>query len=92
MKTQQTKPVSLIEGGKDEWEMTEDYRKNVTRIVRDVSDKYSALLTNEKNWIKRLLIKIRLTVDIERKVNALSSLRNLHATNTTGLKLISWPE
>lgn len=89
MKTKQTKPVNLVDGGKDEWEMTEEYRNNVTRIVNEVSDKYSALLTNEKNWIKRLLLKIRRTVEIERKINALSSLRNLHGKDGTGLKLTS---
>lgn len=34
MKTKQTKPVSLIEGGKDEWEMTEEYRNNEARIIK----------------------------------------------------------
>ena len=92
MKTKQTKPVNLVDGGKDEWEMTEEYRKTVTRIVEEVSDKYSILLTNEKNWIKRLLIKVRLEIEIKRKIDALSSPRNLHANGSTGLKLASSPD
>jgi hypothetical protein len=92
MKTKQTKPVNLVEGGKDEWEMTEAYRRNVTRIVRGVSDKYSVLLINEKRWIKRLLIKVRLEIEIERKIDALSSPRNLHGKDATGLMLTSSPD
>ena len=92
MKIKQTKPVSLIDGGKDEWEMTEEYRKTVTRIVEEVSDKYSLLLTNEKSWIKRLLIRVRLQIEIKRRLDALSSPRNLHGKDATGLKLTSSPD
>jgi hypothetical protein len=54
MKTKPMKPVSLIEGGREEWESTEEYRNRLISIIKEVSDKYSAGLTNEKNVEKKI--------------------------------------
>lgn len=85
MKTKQPKPVSLIECGKDEWESTNEYRIKVDRIVKEVTDKYSEALLNERNWFKRLLIKVRIELETRKRINGLSSMKNLHATDNPGI-------
>ena len=78
MKTKQTNQINLFDGGKDEWEQTDEYRNRSNKIVKVVTEKYSTSLTNEKNWLKRLLIKIKLKREIQRLINELSSFKNLH--------------
>lgn len=85
MKSRQIKPVNLVEGGKEEWETTDEYRAKVNKIIKDVTDKYSPTLLNENNWVKRLLIKVRLKVEIRKRIQELSSLKNLHAADTAML-------
>src|SRR5688500_1975452 len=67
MKTKQSKPVSHIECGKDEWESTNEYRIKVDRIVKEVTDKYSEALLNERRWFKRLLIKDRIELETRKR-------------------------
>ena len=81
MKSNQIKPVNLVEGGKDEWEATSEYRVKINKIIKEVTDQYSPALVNENNWGKRLLIKIRLKIEIRKKIQELSSLKNLHAAD-----------
>ena len=81
MKSNQIKPVNLVEGGKDEWEATSEYRVKINKIIKEVTDKYSPALVNENNWVKKLLIKIRLKIKIRKKIQELSSLKNLHAAD-----------
>ena len=78
MKAKQTNQINLFDGGKDEWEQTDEYRNRSNKIVKVVTEKYSTSLTNEKNWLKRLLIKIKLKREIQRLINELSSFKNLH--------------
>jgi hypothetical protein len=78
MKTKHTNQINLFDGGKDKWEQTEEYRNRSNKIVKEVTVKYSTSLTNEKNWLKRLLIKIKLKREIRTLINELSSLKNLH--------------
>lgn len=78
MKTRQTNLINLFDGGKDEWEQTEEYRNKSNKIVKEVTDKYSTRLSSERNWLKRLLIKIKLKREIQKQINALSSIKNLH--------------
>jgi hypothetical protein len=78
MKAKQARRISLTADGKDEWEMTEEYKDKVAKIIIEVRDKYSVVLLNERNWIKRFLMKLRFEIEIGRKINELSSPRNLH--------------
>ena len=79
MKTKQPKPINLVEGGNHEWEGTDQFREKVREIVREITDEYSTRLLNERSWIKRLVIMLRLKIEIEKRINKLSSPRNLHA-------------
>jgi hypothetical protein len=78
MKAKHTNQINLFDGGKEEWEQTDEYKNRSNKILKEVTDKYSTSLSNEKNWFKRLVIKIKLKREIQRLINELSSLKNLH--------------
>ena len=78
MKVRQRTRISLTADGKDVWEQTEAYKKNVAKIEKEVAEKYSNVLSAEKNWIKRFLIRIRVQVEIANRIDEVSSSRNLH--------------
>lgn len=71
--------INIIENGRNEWEMTDEYNDKVRKIVEEITARYSLQLLNEKNWIRRLVIKIRLELEISKRISELSSSRNLHA-------------
>src|SRR5688500_1366860 len=85
MKLIQRKPMSLREGGKDEWEQTEEYREKVATITKEVRDSYSTMLSTQKSWIGRLVIKLKQTMEIKRRISELSSFKNLHAIGGSSL-------
>lgn len=72
---------NLIEGGRDEFERTNEFVNKVAEIKKDVAEKYSLTISNERNWLRRLFIKIKLEIEIRKRIQALSSLKNLHAIN-----------
>ena len=76
-----TKPFNLIDGGKERLEQTSEFQNKVDEIRKELSEKYSLTILNEKNWIKRLLIKIRLRIEIRKRIKELSSFKNLHFIN-----------
>ena len=78
MKVRQRTRISLTADGKDVWEQTEAYKENVAKIEKEVAEKYSNVLSAEKNWIKRFLIRIRVQVEIANRIDEVSSSRNLH--------------
>ncbi len=77
MKTKQSEQNNLVEGGRENWEGTDEFQRKVEEIVKELTAKYSPALSNERNWAKRLLIKVRLKIEIRKKIAELSSLRNL---------------
>ncbi len=81
MKTKHTRQINLIEGGGEKLEQTSEFQKKVDDIKKELTDKYSLTILNEKNWIKRLLIKIRLRIEIRKKIEELISLKNLYIIN-----------
>lgn len=70
----------LRDGGKTAWEMTSEYGEKVRSIVREVNEQFAPALLNERSWIKRLLLRYRRFREIERRIDVLSSPRNLHLT------------
>ena len=68
----------LFEGGKDEFEKTREFISKAKAIRETLSETYSVTLSSEKNWFRRLLIKVKLEMEIRRQIQALSSLKNLH--------------
>ena len=79
MKSTPRKPMNLREGGMDAWEETDEYKEKIATITKEVRDKYSTMLAMEKSWIKRLILKLKESKEIRRRISELSSLRNLHA-------------
>jgi type III secretory pathway component EscV len=82
MKTKKTNKLKLHEGGRDEFEGTDEFINKVEEIRKDLTEKYSQKLSNERNWVRRFSIKVKLEVEIRKRIRALSSLKNLHAINT----------
>ena len=80
MKATPRNPLNLREGGIDAWEETHEYKEKVAKIIKEVRDKYSAMLTAEKSWIRRLVLKLKESNEIRRSLSELSSPKNLHAT------------
>jgi len=81
MKTKPTEQFNLIEGGRESLENTSEFIKKVDEIKKEVTSKYSLIIVNEKKWVKRLLIKIKLQIEIRKRIQQLSSLKNLHIIN-----------
>jgi len=81
MRTRQTRPINLIEGGREKFERTREFRRKVGEIRKELTDKYSLTILNEKNWLKRLIIKFKLQLEIYKRIEELSSLKNLHIVN-----------
>ena len=65
-------------GGKERLENTNEFKRKVEEINRDVRNKYSLALLNEKNWTSRIFIFIKRKIEIRRRIAELSSLKNLH--------------
>jgi len=68
----------VIAGGRANWEKTSEFQNKKDAIIKALTDQYALSISNEKHWIKRLLLKIRLRIETRRKLEELSSLRNLH--------------
>ena len=71
----------LIEGGRDEFERTNEFRNKIEEVRKDVTDKYLPILSSERNWLGRLFIKIKIEIEIRKRIQALSSPKNLHVVN-----------
>lgn len=70
--------IRIIADGRERFERTTEFERKVTEIKKEVKDKYSLILLEERSWIKRLVIRIKLNVEIRRKIAELSSDKNLH--------------
>jgi hypothetical protein len=81
MKTKRAGKTNLFEGGRESLENTKEFKRKVEEINREVRDKYSPALLNEKNWAKRILITVRRQIEIRKRIAELSSLRNLHTAH-----------
>ena len=79
MKTTRPDKFNLIEGGKDVFERTNEFVNKVSEIRKELTDEYSMILSNERNWVRSLLIKIKLEIAIRKRIQTLSSFKNLHA-------------
>ena len=80
MKIKTIRKINLIDEGKANWERTDEFNKKVNEIRRELLDKYSPVLSIEINWFKRQIIKIRLWLEMKKKIDELSSWKNLHMT------------
>jgi hypothetical protein len=81
METNKPDKFKLIEGGRDEFERTSEFAIKVGEIKKELKDKYSLALPSERGWVRRLLLKINLEIEIRKRIQALNSWKNLHAIN-----------
>jgi len=81
METSNPDKFKLIEGGRDEFERTNEFRNKVEEIRKDVMAKYFPILSTERNWLGRLFIKTKIEIEIRKRIEALTSLKNLHVVN-----------
>lgn len=80
MKTKQ-EHTQLIQGGKERFENTNEFKRKAEEIKGKVRDKYALTFLDEKSWTKRVLIFIKREIEILRRISKLSSLKNLHMTH-----------
>ena len=78
MNSKRQEPTNLIEGGRERLESTDEFRRKVQEIIKEVRDKYSLTLLNEKNWLKRIIIVVRRGNEIRKRISEVSSSKNLH--------------
>ena len=81
METSNPNKFKLVDGGRDEFEGTNEFRNKVEEIRKDVTAKYLPILSNERNWLGRLFIKVKIEIEIRKRIQALSSSKNLHVVN-----------
>jgi hypothetical protein len=81
MQTRKKEKFKLFEGGRDEFERTAEFMNKVAEIRKEVTDKYSQKLSNKRSWVTRFFTKVRLEIEIRKRIQALSSLKNLHVIN-----------
>jgi hypothetical protein len=68
----------LFDQGKKAWEQTHQFEKQLATVRQELSEKYQPLLLAEKNWFKRIFIKVRFLLELQKKRNEISSWKNLH--------------
>ena len=78
MKINTNPKTSFFEGGKESWEKSAEFRKKVTQLKKQLQDKYEPDFSSEKNWLKRLILKTRIWVEMRNEISKLKSGRNLH--------------
>ncbi|MEJ1240497.1 hypothetical protein WBG78_20305 [Chryseolinea sp. T2] len=72
------RPSNLIFGGKGIWERTAEFNRKADEIKKEVMIQYKPMLSSETNLFKRTMIHIRIWMEIRKRINELSSTRNLH--------------
>ena len=78
MKIKTARSINLTDQGKGNWERTEEFNKKLNEIKRELFAKYSLILSTEKNWYKRQIISIRRGIETMKRIDELSSWKNLH--------------
>jgi len=81
METNKPAKFNLIENGRDEFERTNEFRNKVAEIRKDVTAKNLPILSNQRTWLGRLFINVKIEMEIRKRIDALSSTKNLHAIN-----------
>ncbi len=78
MRPKTEKQNNLFDRGQEAWERTDEFKKRVNKVREELHDKYQALIDNERNWFKRQVIKIKFLIELKKRTNEISSMKNLH--------------
>ncbi|MCI0617912.1 hypothetical protein L0244_33485 [bacterium] len=76
------KSFKLVSWGKERWESTAEFINRVAAIKQEVKEEYAGWLEIEKNLLKKLWIQILILVEIRRRIERISSHKNLHLSIT----------
>lgn len=79
----------LRDGGKAEFESTNEFAKQANAVRKEVTGKYAPLLLQQRSWLTRLFIILKREVEIRKRIRQLSSWKNLHANDYQSLRLRS---
>jgi hypothetical protein len=69
---------NLVSSGRRNVKMTEEYKKQVEQIQSVIESKYSDLIKNETNFIKKTLLIFNKKLDSKKAINKLTSLDNMY--------------
>jgi uncharacterized protein (DUF1015 family) len=73
-----TKTTNIIADGKRLFEKTKGVLAKTEQIRMEISKKYEPLISGERSYLKKLFLRIKMEVEIRRKLKEISSPRNLH--------------
>lgn len=85
MKTNKSDNLNLREGGKEEFESTIEFVRQANEIRKQVTDKYAPLLLQQGSWLRRFFIRLKRENEIRKRIQQLSSWKNLHTKNQQAL-------
>ncbi|MEQ9442048.1 MAG: hypothetical protein RIG62_23615 [Cyclobacteriaceae bacterium] len=68
----------IIADGRERFERTPEFANKVEEIKKEVNQKYALILLSERSWIRQQLTKIKLRIEVKRRIEELSSSKNLH--------------
>ena len=83
MKTNESNQLNLREGGKEEFEATDEFARRASEIRKQITEKYAPLLLEQRSWLRRLVTKLKRENEIRKQTQQLSSWKNLHANDQT---------
>jgi hypothetical protein len=72
------KSLKLVSSGKEKWESTTEFIDKVAVIKKEVWEKHAGVLFRGKNPFKKIWIQILILVEIRRRIERISSHKNLH--------------
>lgn len=75
------KSSNLWEGGKVEFEGTDEFARQASEVRKQVTDKYAPLILQQRSWLRRLFTKLKRGNEIRKRTQQLSSWKNLHAND-----------
>ena len=68
----------IIADGRERFERSPEFANKVKEIKEEVNQQYALILLSERSWVRQQLIKIKLRIEVKRRIAKLSSSRNLH--------------
>jgi hypothetical protein len=78
----QKQQTNLFNRGKEAWEQTKDFQTKINAVTQEVRNKYQVLLSAERNWFKRQIIRIQMLIELKKKKGEISSAKNLHLVSS----------
>jgi hypothetical protein len=70
---------NIIEGGSDNFRRTRAYKESVARTRKVIEDKYKSLSAREKGVLLRLILKVKMALELRREIAKLDSPEKLFA-------------